>query len=101
MTNLRDRKLLLGVSGSIAVYKAVDLASKLTQAGALVDVVMTPEAAQFVSPITFQGVTGRRPFSDMWDAGSDLAEPHIALARGADIMVIAPATATTIARLSL
>ena len=101
MTNLRERRLLLGVTGSIAVYKAVDLASKLTQAGALVDVLMTPEAAQFVAPVTFQGVTGRRPFSDLWAAGSDLAEPHIALARGTDIMVIAPATATTIARLAL
>jgi len=101
MANLRDRKLLLGVTGSIAVYKAVDLASKLTQAGAAVDTLMTPEAAQFVAPVTFQGVTGRRPFSDMWNAGSHLAEPHIALARDADIMVIAPATATTIARLAL
>src|SRR3972149_11362206 len=101
MTNLQDRHVILGVTGSIAVYKAVDLASRLTQAGAVVDTLMTPEAAQFVAPITFQGVTGRRPFSDMWDAGSGLAEPHIALARGADVMVIAPATATTIARLSL
>jgi phosphopantothenoylcysteine decarboxylase/phosphopantothenate--cysteine ligase len=101
MTNLQDRNVVLGVTGSIAVYKAVDLASKLTQAGARVDTLMTPEAARFVVPITFQGVTGRRPFSDMWDTGSDLAEPHIALARGAEVMVIAPATATTIARLAL
>ncbi len=101
MYNLTDRSVVLGVTGSIAVYKGVDLASKLTQAGALVDVVMTPEAAHFVSAITFQGVTGRRVFHDMWDSHSDVAEPHIALARGADLMVIAPATATTIARLAL
>ena len=101
MYNLTDRAVVLGVTGSIAVYKAVDLASKLTQAGALVDVVMTPEAGRFVSPITFKGVTGRAVFSDMWDASSGPAEPHIALARGADVMVVAPATATFMARLSL
>jgi phosphopantothenoylcysteine decarboxylase/phosphopantothenate--cysteine ligase len=101
MYNLTDRRVILGVTGSIAVYKAVDLASKLTQAEALVDVVMTPEAAKFVSPMTFLGVTGRRVYSNMWDEASDVAEPHIALARAAELMVIAPATATTIARLAL
>lgn len=101
MFNLTDRHIVLGVTGSIAAYKAVDLASKLTQAGALVDVVMTPEAAKFVAPITFKGVTGRTVFSDMWDSSTGPAEPHIALARAADVMVIAPATATVIARLAL
>ncbi len=101
MYNLTDRTIVLGVTGSIAVYKVVDLASKLTQAGAQVDVVMTPEAREFVAPITFQSVTGRRVYWNMWDAGSDLPEPHVALARRADLMVIAPATATTIARLAL
>src|SRR5574341_572187 len=101
MYNLTDRSIVLGVTGSIAIYKAVDLASKLTQAGANVDVVMTPEATRFVSPITFRSVTGRRVYSDMWDANSDLAEPHVALARRADLLVIAPATATVIARLAL
>lgn len=101
MFNLTDRHIVLGVTGSIAAYKAVDLASKLTQAGALVDVVMTPEAAKFVAPITFKGVTGRAVFFDMWDSSTGPAEPHIALARTADVMVIAPATATVIARLAL
>ncbi len=101
MYNLTQRRVVLGVTGSIAVYKAVDLASKLTQAEALVDVVMTPEATKFVAPITFQGVTGRRVCFDMWDQHSDVSEPHVMLARGADLMAIAPATATTIARLSL
>jgi phosphopantothenoylcysteine decarboxylase/phosphopantothenate--cysteine ligase len=101
MYNLTDRSVVLGVTGSIAAYKAVDLASKLTQAGARVDVVMSPEAARFVSPITFKGVTGRDVFSDMWDASTGPAEPHIALARAADVVVIAPATATVIARLAL
>jgi phosphopantothenoylcysteine decarboxylase / phosphopantothenate---cysteine ligase len=101
MYNLTDRRIVLGVTGSIAVYKAVDLTSKLTQADAAVDVVMTPEATKFVAPITFQSVSGRRVYWDMWDAHSDVSEPHIALARRADLVVIAPATATTIARLTL
>jgi phosphopantothenoylcysteine decarboxylase / phosphopantothenate---cysteine ligase len=101
MYNLTGRSIVLGVTGSIAVYKAVDLTSKLTQAGALVDVVMTPEATKFVAPITFQSVSGRRVYWDMWDPNSDVSEAHIALARRADLLVIAPATATIIARLAL
>ena len=101
MYNLTGRDIILGVTGSIAVYKAVDLTSKLTQAGALVDVIMTPEATKFVSPITFQSVSGRPVYWDMWDPHSDLAEPHVALARRAHLLVIAPATATVIARLAL
>jgi len=99
--NLTDRNIVLGVTGSIAVYKAVDLASKLTQAGAVLNTIMTPEATKFVAPITFQGVSGRRPYWDMWDANNDLAEAHIALARQAELLVIVPATATVIARLAL
>lgn len=101
MYNLTDRTVVLGVTGSIAIYKAVDLASKLTQAGARVEVVMTPEAARFVSPITFEGVTGRRAFVDMWEPGGGPAEAHVALARAADVVVVAPVTATTLARLAL
>ncbi len=101
MYNLTDKSVVLAVTGSIAAYKAADLASKLTQAGALVDVVMTPEATRFVSPITFQSLTGRRVYWDMWDASSDVAEPHVALARKADVLVVAPATATVIARMAL
>jgi phosphopantothenoylcysteine decarboxylase/phosphopantothenate--cysteine ligase len=101
MYNLTDRRVVLGVTGSIAAYKAVDLASKLTQAGARVDILMSPEATRFVAPITFKGVTGRDVFSDMWDASTGPAEPHVALARAAEVMVIAPATATVIARLAL
>ncbi len=100
MYNLTARTIVLGATGSIAVYKAVDLASKLTQAGALVEVVMTPAATRFVAPITFQSVTGRRVYWDMWDANSDVAEPHVALARSADLLAIAPATANQIARLA-
>lgn len=101
MYNLTDRTIVLGVTGSIAIYKAVDLASKLTQAGARVEVVMTPEAARFVSPITFDGVTGRRAVLDMWERRDGPSEAHVALARAADVLVVAPATATTLARLAL
>src|SRR5690242_232511 len=99
MYNLTNRQVVLGVSGSIAIYKAVDLASKLTQAGALVDVAMTPEATKFISPITFQSVTGRPAYHDMWS--SEVAELHVALARRAELLVIAPATATLMARLAI
>jgi phosphopantothenoylcysteine decarboxylase/phosphopantothenate--cysteine ligase len=99
--NLTDRNIVLGVTGSIAVYKAVDLASKLTQAGAHLNILMTSEATKFVAPISFQSVSGRRPYCDMWDANSDLAEAHITLARQAEVLVIAPATATIVARLAL
>jgi phosphopantothenoylcysteine decarboxylase / phosphopantothenate---cysteine ligase len=101
MYNLTGRTIVLGVSGSIAIYKAVDLASKLTQAGALIDVAMTPEATKFVAPITFQSVTTRPAYFDMWNPGSDISELHVALARRAELMVIAPATATIMARLAL
>jgi phosphopantothenoylcysteine decarboxylase/phosphopantothenate--cysteine ligase len=101
MYNLTDKPIVLGVTGSIAAYKAADLASKLTQAGAVVDVAMTQEATRFVAPITFQSVTGRRTYHDMWDEASEIAELHVALARRAELMVIAPATATMLARLAL
>lgn len=96
---LNDRHVVLGVTGSIAAYKAADLASKLVQAGAQVEVVMTEAATRFVTPLTFQGLTRRRVIVDMFDP--DLpAEEHVELARRADIVVIAPAAAETIARLA-
>jgi len=101
MFNLTERNVVLGVTGSIAVYKAADLASKLTQAGARVDVVMTSAATRFISPLTFEGVTGRRAYSDMFDTASGAAALHVELGRRADILVVAPATATTLARLAL
>jgi phosphopantothenoylcysteine decarboxylase/phosphopantothenate--cysteine ligase len=101
MYNLTDRNIVLGVSGSIAAYKAADLASKLTQAGAKVDVVLTPAAARFITSLTFQGVSGRPAFVDMFDTASGASELHIELARRAHALVIAPATATTIARVAL
>ena len=94
------KRILLGITGSIAAYKAVELASDLTQAGALVDVILTQAARQFVSAITFQSVTGRRAYvdDDLW--GSDSHILHVGLADGASMFVIAPITANTIARLA-
>jgi phosphopantothenoylcysteine decarboxylase / phosphopantothenate---cysteine ligase len=97
---LKDRHIVLGVTGSIACYKAADLASKLVQAGARVDVVMTRAAQQFITPFTFRSLTGRPVFTDMFEPATDLAEEHVEVARRADLVVIAPASATTIARLA-
>ncbi len=97
---LASKHIVLGVSGSIASYKAADLASRLTQAGALVDVVLTDAAQRFVSALTFRGLTRRPVYADMFDPQSTLAEEHVELARAADVMLIAPASATTIARLA-
>jgi phosphopantothenoylcysteine decarboxylase/phosphopantothenate--cysteine ligase len=97
---LEGKRIVLGVCGSIAAYKAADIASKLTQAGALVDVVLTGSAQQFVTPLTFRSISLRRVYTEMFDAGSPLAEEHVELARAADAMIVAPASATTIARLA-
>jgi phosphopantothenoylcysteine decarboxylase/phosphopantothenate--cysteine ligase len=97
---LEGKRIVLGVCGSIASYKAADIASKLTQAGALVDVILTDSAQHFVSPLTFRALTARPVFTDMYDPRSPLAEEHVVLARGADALVIAPASATTLARLA-
>ena len=97
---LTDRTIVLAVTGSISAYKAADIASKLTQAGAHVDVVMTEAATRFVTPLTFRSLTGRPVFTDMFDPQSELAEGHVELARRADAVLVAPATATTIARLA-
>jgi phosphopantothenoylcysteine decarboxylase / phosphopantothenate---cysteine ligase len=105
VTLLQDKRIILGVTGSIAVYKAVDLASKLTQAGAKVDVVMTTASERFVTPLTFQSVTGRPVYNDLWqtDAGGGLPThiAHVGLGEGADLFVIAPATANTLAKLAV
>ncbi len=97
---LKDRRLLLGVCGSIAAYKAAELASKLTQAGAQVDVLLTEAATRFVTPLTFQSVTGRRAWTDADLWGPEAHVLHVGLGQAADLLVIAPATATTMARLA-
>lgn len=97
---LKGRRILLGVTGSIAAYKAADLASKLTQAGAQLDVLLSGAAEEFVSPLTFQSVTGRRAYTDddLWSSEAHIL--HVGLAEYADLLVIAPATANTIAKLA-
>jgi phosphopantothenoylcysteine decarboxylase/phosphopantothenate--cysteine ligase len=100
MNPLQDKRIILGVTGSIACYKATDLASKLRQAGAEVDVILTEAGAQFITPLTFQSVTGRKAYTeaDLWgDQGHVL---HIGLGKAADLLVIAPITANTMAKLA-
>ena len=98
---LAGKHVVLGVTGSIACYKAVDLASKLAQAGALVDVIMSYGATQFVTPLAFRSITHREVVTDTYDAASEFANEHVALARRADIVVIAPATVNCIAKLAV
>ena len=98
---LTDRHVVLGVTGSIASFKAVDLASKLVQAGALVDVIMTYGATQFITPLAFRSITHREVVTDTYDVASEFANEHVALARRADIVVIAPATVNCIAKLAV
>ena len=100
MPLLVDKHILLGVTGSIAAYKAADLASKLTQAGALLDVVLTPSAEKFVTPLTFQSVTGRRAYTDADLWGNEAHVLHVGLGHSTDLLVIAPCTANTLAKLA-
>jgi len=95
---LRGKRLLLGVTGSIAAYKAADLASKLAQAGAHVDVILTEAATKFIAPLTFQSVTGRKAHTDLW--GDDAHVIHVGLGESAELLVIAPATADAIAKMA-
>jgi phosphopantothenoylcysteine decarboxylase/phosphopantothenate--cysteine ligase len=100
MNPLQNKTILLGVTGSIAAYKAADLASKLAQSGAIVHAILTQAATQFVAPLTFQSVTGQRAYSDADLWGSEAHVLHVGLAHKADLLVIAPASATTLARLA-
>lgn len=100
MKPFQDKKVLLGVTGSIAAYKAADLASKLAQAGAQVDTLLTQAALQFVTPLTFQSVTGRRAYVDAHLWGGEGHVMHIGLANEADLLLIAPVSANTLAKLA-
>ena len=97
---LKDSRIALGVTGSIACYKAVELASKLTQEGALVDVIMTRGAANFLNPLTFRSITHRPVVTDLFDPQSALSMDHVAIAESADVIIVAPATAHAIAKLA-
>jgi phosphopantothenoylcysteine decarboxylase/phosphopantothenate--cysteine ligase len=97
---LKNKTVVLGITGGIAAYKAADLASKLTQAGAKVETVMTKAATKFITPLTLRNLTGRPVVTDMFEMASEYSEEHIALAEAVDVVVIAPATANSIAKLA-
>ena len=97
---LRNCEILLGVSGGVAAYKAADLCSRLVQRGAKVTVIMTESAHQFIGATTFEALTGRPVYSHAFEAREHFQGEHIGLARRAELTVIAPATAQTIARLA-
>jgi phosphopantothenoylcysteine decarboxylase/phosphopantothenate--cysteine ligase len=98
---LKDKTVVLGVTGSIAAYKAVELASQLTQAGARVEVIMTEAATEFIAPLTFRNITGRPVVTKMFELASEYSVEHVALAEAADVVVIVPATADIIARIAV
>ncbi|MBL8103460.1 MAG: bifunctional phosphopantothenoylcysteine decarboxylase/phosphopantothenate--cysteine ligase CoaBC, partial [Anaerolineales bacterium] len=100
MSVLSGKHILLGVTGSIAAYKAADLASKLAQAGAKVDVLLTGAGEKFVTPLTFQSVTGRRAYTDADLWGNEAHILHVSFGKTADLLVIAPCTADTMAKLA-
>jgi phosphopantothenoylcysteine decarboxylase/phosphopantothenate--cysteine ligase len=97
---LKNKVIVLGISGGIAAYKAADLASKLVQSGAVVKVVMTWEATQLVQPLTFQALTGNPVVTDMFEPAPLSAITHVSLADEADIIAIVPATANIIAKMA-
>ena len=101
MSIISGKHIILGVSGSIAAYKVVELARNLTLDGAIVDVVMTEAAQRFVGTATFQALTGRPVLTDMWALPEDGVIGHVTLGQHADLVVIAPATANTLARLAV
>jgi len=100
MTRLDGRFVVLAVTGSIAVYKMVELARRMVQAGATVQVVMTRSAAEFVTPLTFQALTYRPVEIEMFSLGDERSAGHVAMGRQADVVVVAPATAHVVARLA-
>ena len=93
-----DSRITLGVTGSIACYKAVDLASKLVQAGAELDVIMTDGALEFLKPITFSAITHKPVVTSLFDPRSELSMDHVALAGRSDLILVAPATADAMAK---
>ena len=97
---LRDKQIVLGITGGIAAYKAADVASRLVKAGATVDVVMTEAATEFVTPLTFQALTHRPVVTEMFALLQETEIGHVSLAQRADLLIIAPATANTIAKLA-
>ena len=100
MTVLKGRRIVLGVSGGIAAYKAAELVRLLVKAGADVHVVLSEGGARFVTPVTFQALSGNTVWTDLWDARMPNNMAHIDLGRDADAILVAPATADFIARVA-
>ena len=98
---LAGKRVLLGVTGGIAAYKAADLCSKLVQAGAEVDVILTDAAARFVTPLTFAALSNRPARVDMWTSPGGEPIPHVRMAAAADLVIVAPLSANTLAKLAL
>lgn len=96
---LHGRHVLLGITGGIAAYKCAELVRRLVEVGAQVQVVMTPAAQRFITPLTLQAVSGQAVRTSLWDDSAELGMGHIELARWAELVLIAPATADTLARL--
>ena len=101
MYSLSHKTIALGVSGSIACYKAVDFASKLAQLGADVDVLMTAAAQRFVAPLAFRSITHRAVVTSLFEPDSELSINHVAIAERADLVAVVPATANTLAKMAL
>lgn len=97
---LRDKRIIVGVTGGIAAYKACTLVSRLTQAGAQVTVAMTPAATKFVGPITFQALSGKPVYTSSWEHVESHDPQHISLARAAHLAIVAPCTMDTMAKLA-
>ena len=100
MNTLKDKHILLGVTGGIAAYKAADLIRRLRELGAEVQVVMTEAAKAFITPLTLQAVSGHMVRESLWDTQAEAAMGHIELARWADWIIVAPASADFMARLA-
>ncbi|WP_341675251.1 bifunctional phosphopantothenoylcysteine decarboxylase/phosphopantothenate--cysteine ligase CoaBC [Niveibacterium sp. SC-1] len=98
MSIFTDRRIVLGVTGGVAAYKAAELARLLAKAGASVDCVLTEAATRFVTAATFQALTGRSAWTDLWDSRMANSMAHIDLTRGADLLLVAPATADIMAK---
>ncbi|MBI4181227.1 MAG: bifunctional phosphopantothenoylcysteine decarboxylase/phosphopantothenate--cysteine ligase CoaBC [Chloroflexi bacterium] len=97
---LANKTIVLGITGGIAAYKVADLASKLTQAGARVEIIMTKSATEFITPLTFRSLTHRTVVTEMFNVNSEFSIGHVALATAADVIVIAPATANIVAKIA-
>lgn len=100
MTSLANKQILLGVTGGIAAYKSADLVRRLQEAGASVQVVMTPAAQEFITPLTMQALSGNPVHTQLLDPEAEAGMGHIQLARWADLVLIAPASADFMARLT-